>query len=343
MRGLDDMINPGLKVLNSLKNSASVMRSVHWIARGLFRQQGFHWEVRRKGELCLGIWKKTIRPRDQHRSYPKRFVLMPGFGDTPLSWHFVITLLQPLLNKHFDEIVLFDFPGFGGFLSREKSFPSMDLMISTVNDALDSLKPHTLFGHSLGGWLAGLYGAHCGSGERPVSNRLNYAGPHTLILANPSGVYPDETTKNEIISIFEHCRKKGFSMLRPHLFAKEPAWFPLIVPDFQKFIQREDIHQFMESVREDHVIEKIAHQIQSKVWLIWGEKDTLVPSACSEAWINSLNADRREHHQVVYLRESGHSPHLEQPAITAAILGQIIAQRTPHRLGSRWWKLRTVR
>src|SRR4051794_35918010 len=136
-----DMIEPWMKTLASIKRSASFMRTVHWVAHRVFKGMGFQWELRRNGDLKLGIWRKTFKQKNQRSPYPKRFVLIPGFGDTPLSWYFVISLLEPVLKQNYDEIILIDFPGFGGFLSSERSFPTMDLMMSTVNDTLDSLKP----------------------------------------------------------------------------------------------------------------------------------------------------------------------------------------------------------
>src|SRR5437016_1196780 len=109
-------------------NEISAVQGLHFIAKGVLKTAGFRWEIRRSGDMKLGYWRKSLRVRNSKSPYPKRFVLIPGFGDTPLSWHLVITLLLPVLKRNFDEIVLLDFPGFGGFLSREKSFPSMDFM-----------------------------------------------------------------------------------------------------------------------------------------------------------------------------------------------------------------------
>jgi pimeloyl-ACP methyl ester carboxylesterase len=332
------MTEPGIRGRVSLRKP-SLMQAVHWVAHGVFKAEGYRWEVRRNGDMKLGYWRKILKPKDQRSSYPKRFVLIPGFGDTPLSWHLVITFLQPILKQNFDEILLFDFPGFGGFLSREKSFPSMDLMIQSVSDALDSLKPHTIMGHSLGGWLAADYAALCGSGARPISNKLNYSGPQALLLVNPSGIYPDKNVRQGIVDIFTSCGLEGISPLRPHLFAKEPSWFRLILPHFQRFFEREDVLQFMNSIRENHEITEVAHQIKSKVWLIWGEKDTLIPVSCANAWLQNLNPARKEDHQAVFICGAGHSPQIEQPAVTAAVVAQILAERTPHRIGKRWWKV----
>lgn len=316
----------------------SVIHGLHFLAKGALKASRYQWEIRRSGELKLGYWRKILKPRDTKKPYPKRFVLIPGFGDTPLSWQGVMVLLQPILkNSCYDEIILIDFPGFGGFLARERAFPSMDLMMAMLNDTLDSLKPHTLLGHSLGGWLAAHYAAECGSGARPLSNKLNYSGPETLLLSSPSGIFTDQKTRDDCQAIFMSAMKEGFSVLRPHVFAKEPAWFSLVAPYYSKFFLREDIHQFMNSFRDDHVANRFADQITAKSWLIWGENDTLIPVKCAQAWTKHLNQGARSDHQVVVLKGVGHSPQLETPAITAAVMGQIVSGRVPHRIGNRWW------
>jgi penicillin amidase len=315
----------------------TLIQALHWLAWGVLKKEGYQWEVRRTGELKIGYWRKSFRSKNQRSAYPKRFVLIPGFGDTALSWYMVLGFLRPILKQNFDEIVLIDLPGFGGFLSKERTFPTMDLLLSHMGDILDYLKPHTILGHSLGGWLTGHYAAQCGVGTRPIANKLNYAGPDTIILANASGVYEDENSKQTMAKLFKESQKAGFKVLRPHLFAKEPAWFKFIVGHFEKFSIREDVGLFIDSVRDDHLLEKVATQIQAKVWLIWGESDTLVPVSCSMAWLKHLNQELKHNHHAILIRKAGHSPQLEQPAVTAVILAQILSQKIPHRFGRRWW------
>ncbi len=319
--------------------NVSVLQAFHLLAKAYFKMRGYQWETRRNGEVKLGYWRKVLRKKPQKDAYPKRFVLIPGFGDSPLSWAIVVGLLQPVLKQSFDEVILVDFPGFGGFLSKEKAFPSFDLMMSVLNDTLDSLKPHTIIGHSLGAWMVAHYAVLCGTGVRPLSNRQNYSGPDTLMLANPSGLFGDEATKEDWKAIFNQVKEEGFKILRPHLFVKEPRWFSWIVPDFRRFIKRDDIRLFMSTFREDHALDPLAKQIKSKVWLLWGEKDTLIPARCSAAWLRSLHQDENKKHHAIVLRNIGHSIHLERPTVTAAIIGQIITNRIPHRMGGRWWKV----
>ena len=333
------MPHPILHSLKLRKQDITILHGIHWVARGILQSQDYKWELRRTGETKLGYWRKTLRKRNSRSAYPKRFVLIPGFGDTPLSWQGVITLLTPVLKLHFDEVILFDFPGFGGFLSRERSFPSLDLMMTSLNDTLDSLKPHTILGHSLGGWLAAHYASLCGEGVRPTANKLNYSGPKKVLLANPSGIFPSLEVRNVWENIFRDAMVEGFKSIGPHLFAKKPFWFGLLSTHFNEFLSKDDILQFMKSFREDHCLDRAVEKIQSDVWLIWGEKDTLVPASCAPAWLQHLSHSRKNQHHSVLIKDAGHSPHLEKPAVTAAVIGQILYEKTPHRYGRRWWKV----
>jgi pimeloyl-ACP methyl ester carboxylesterase len=334
---------PSAKVpfMTFTRKNVSPFKGLHWLGMGAFKANGYSWEIRRSGELKLGYWRKTLKPKNSRSAYPKRLVLIPGFGDTPLSWYSIVTFLQPVLRFNFDEIILFDFPGYNGFLSNEKCFPSVSLMMNAVSDTLDSLKPHTILGYSLGGWLAGYYASLCGSGKRPLANKKNYSGPSQLLLVSPGGIYSDEEVRQNIEAIFKNSTKEGFSVLRPHFFAKEPLWFRWVTQEYKNFINREDVVQFIHSTVEKGQMEcdlmNGVDQIQSKVWIVWGEKDTLIPPSCASAWLKKLNTGKTENHRAILLKGVGHSPHIEKPAIMAAVIGQILSEREPHAMGKRWW------
>ena len=212
-------------------------------------------------------------------------------------------------------------------------------MLTVVHDALDSLKPHTIMGHSLGAWLAALYAGSCGEGMRPTANKKNYTGPDTVLFVSPSGIFLNQQVRDEWERIFRSAMGKGFSSLRPHVFAKEPPWFRLLIPSLNYFFTRDDIYQFMGTLREEHCANKAAAKIKSKVWLIWGECDTLIPASCTRAWFRHLNSNNKDHQNAVWLRGAGHSPQFEKPVITAAVLSQLLAGKKPHPIGSRWWQV----
>jgi pimeloyl-ACP methyl ester carboxylesterase len=206
-----------------------------------------------------------------------------------------------------------------------------------VSDALDYLKPHTLLGHSMGGWLASNYASLCGQFQRPSANRLNYGGPESLILVNPSGVYSEERVKFELEGVFRTAMKTGFSHVKPYLFLREPFWFRYIEGHFVEFYQREDITQFLNSTKPEHDLQQVVSHIQSQVWMIWGEGDHLIPLSCLDSWLKSLNPEFKDRHHAVIMKSVGHCPQLEAPWVTSAVVGQILKSKIPSSLGGRWW------
>ena len=324
-----------------------LLQSLHWLVHYTFRKMGYQWELRRKGELKIGLWRQNFRPskdlkndlpNETGKLYPKRFVLIPGFGDTPLSWYAVIALLLPLLKREFDEIILFDLPGFSGFLSREKCFHSMDAMREMVAEVLDELKPHTLLGHSLGGWLVSYYAGAWGAGLRPPVKNLDYRGPAQIILADPSGVFDQDSSKLEWEEKFRRAMDEGFHILRPHVFFKEPIWFKYVMSEFAAFILKEDVQVFARSVREDHSVEKLIPQIRAKTWILWGDQDSLCPTQWVHTWLRLFSFSQAQA-KAVLIKNAGHSIQIEAPGKTATVLAQILSAKIPHRLGKRWYRV----
>lgn len=340
-----------LPILNRLP----VLKSFHWALAHAMRRAGYQWEARRSGELKIGLWRKSwsssrATPR---AGAPRRLVLIPGFGDTPISWLGVLALLRPAVRKHYDEIILVDFPGFSGFLSHERAFPSMELLKNSLFDILDSLKARTVLGHSLGGWLAALYAVECGEGLRPKTQVTGpdaaYSGPANIILADPSGVFIDEKTTAELRDKFKKAvgpEGGGYHAIREHVFANEPFWIRWFASQFTSFFKSEEIARFVDSFGPDHLItEERLGSIRSRVWLIWGERDTLVPPTSIPLFLRKLNA-RHQLCRAIVLKNSGHSPQLEVPAAMAVILSQIFSEAAGGQAkyysfpaSNRWWQL----
>lgn len=301
--------------------------SAHLMLKFAFRRLGFRWELRRRGELKLGLWRRRWGEKVIH---PKRLVLIPGFGDTPLSWLSVLTLLFPVIKKRFDEIVIFDFPGFSGFLHESPAIDSMDQLLEMTGDALDTFRPHTLFGHSLGAWVSAHYAASCGKGTRPAGNIRRYSGPKQIILASPSGVFGDKEMIMEWKKSFDLAREKGFDEFRKVMFYKEPIWFRLILPSVKEFFYRDDIQGFMQSIGMRHMLTPLLPKIQANVHFIWGEKDQIVPP---DVWFpvwkkGLLKAQPAQDISAVFLNEVGHSLQLENPILTSWVLSRFLRQKS---------------
>ncbi len=311
----------------SQNSNLSVLKGLRWIAASAFHAAGYQWVAPVRGKRQLGYWR--IRLSEKKRS-PKRFVLVPGFGDSSLSWLLVLAMLHSTLRAEFDEVVLLDFPGFQGFLGDEKCVASMSLLMKSVKTALDGLKPHTILGHSLGGWLTGYYASSFGR------MGTGYRGPEVVILANPAGVFPSEEEKDRFKERFNDSMRKGINPIVPALFAEPPVWFKLLEHEFSQFLFREDIHRFVKSIRHDHAIEKRLKDVQARVWLVWGKKDTLIPSDWVTHWLEGLPEATRA--QAFVIQHAGHGIQVEKPAATAALLAQILEGKEEIQAHQGWWK-----
>ena len=310
---------------------------LHGVTEKSFTRLGFRWEERRLGEQRIGMWMIPIRRPLPPLAVRKRVVFLPGFGDTPLSWLGVLVAAIPFLRKTHDEVVLVDFPGFGGFLQGDPVFSSMDALMRATSDLLDELRPHVLIGHSLGGWIASYYSWACGTGLRPTRSAGKYTGPKVLIPICPAGVDGEPHEREAFEQIFAKASVVGFSVLRPHVFGKEPAWFKLVAHEFQSFILRADVVQFIQNVPTEYSLESRIGEIQADIRLIWGENDTLVPTAWAKIW----QAKAKPGIRTFVIPGAGHSPHLERPVVTtAALVAALGFDATGRALRSAWAQVR---
>ena len=318
------------------------MRSSHWMARKLLEQAGFRWELRRAGDLKLGLWRKKFNPQGPAPLVAlKRVVFLPGFGDTSLSWLGIISALMPLLKKDYDELVLFEFPGFLGPLSKDKPFESMEHLSTRVYEILDTLTPRTLIGHSLGGWLAALYTVECGSGKR-----LMKVSPRQLILINPGGVAEDfadsQKLRMSLHEVFED-QENGTQRWRKLIFGKEPFWFPMFAPEIKAFLTRPETRAFVQSFGDEYLLMERLMHVDSEVRFIWGELDSLFPPELAQHWMKHLVSKRTEQNLsapfALVIRGVGHSPHLESAIKTTAALARVLKNSNEKQLHSRWWRV----
>lgn len=303
----------------------------------MFCAHGYRWELRRAGDRKIGLWRKCFRKRSIRKPIPTRLVFIPGFGDTPLSWIGVLTLLEPVLRWRYDEVVLLDFPGYNGRLAGESLFDSFEVLLDSLFDVLDSLKPHTVIGHSLGGALATHYAAACGSGKRVGGKKQGFTGLEELVVIDASGFFEDEADIQAWDERLEKLLKERGKFWRPFIFAKEPVWFRLFAADFLKFLDHPELEPFIRSSHRGFELKPRLPEIRAKVSLVWGENDTLLPANLAQAWMRHLTGTRTPP-TATLIRGAGHSPQAEAPGATAMILAQVLSGVKLHALGKRWYR-----
>ena len=313
------------------------------ILRG-YQSAGFEQEDRHWGDQKITLWRKSLAlkktatsPRSSRGSLPRRIVLVPGFGDSPLSWTAVLTLIHPALRADYDELILMELPGFSGAMESETPFDSFDQLFDATAETLAHLQPRAILAHSLGGWLAAHYAC-----LEPALARSKKRKPalETLFLIAPSGSVPKAKELRPWARIFKAATIEGFKPMRQHIFHNEPIWFRLIMSEFTRFTTKKEIKLFLHSFKpKAHLLHGRIENIEAKTWLIWGDSDTLVPTSWASSWLHQLQevTDKK----LVLIKETGHSPQLERPAVLSAIIAQILKGQAPHRWGSRWYEVKT--
>ena len=297
------------------------LRSLHSAAGLVFTASGYRWETYNARPSKIGVWRKRYRIADARRrllgsegSARRIFAVVPGFGDTPISWVPVLKMLEPLLWLYFDEIAVLDFPGFNGFLYKERPYSNMDDFLRAGSSVLNKLKPHTVLGHSLGGWLT----AHYATTARKR--------PARVILVAPTGAFDGKSSRKRWMELFDDVRrKKDFSTVRDHMFAKEPPWFSLLGSEFEHFVKNDECIKFMYSVEERHLVEERLKHMKSDLWFIWGEEDTLIPLKTLAGWKRRLPKKLVPDNHTVLFKGVGHSPQLECTGKLALTVAKIVA------------------
>lgn len=287
----------------------------HFAALKVFKGVGFKWEVRRSGESRLGLLRWPLRKLSAG-IVPRRIVLAPGFGDTPLSWVSLLVALHPVVRRRFDEIIIIDYPGYNGFLHDEAAFDSMDELTRVFGEVIDSLKPSLLMGHSLGGWLAANYAA--GAGDRLKE----------LILFSPGGLIGTEEERKAYRELFLNAVNHGPDELATRGWVKKPRWLKLVEGQVFHFMKAPEVRSFLESFDEArHGLNTRVGLIQAKTTVLWGETDTITPTSWIYEWMKGLSVKAEP--VGILIRKCGHSAHVEKPGVLMALMTQLFLGHEP--------------
>ncbi len=285
-------------------------------AKTLLRLQGFHFETREPGPASLVLWRKPLRkPGSTH----KRLIIIPGFGDTPMSWLPTVTQLQRLKafrEAQFDEIVMLEFSGYIGSLTNRRAIGSIDQLVTAVTSVLDELAPHTLVGQSMGGFISAYYAA-----ELPARNRKSAL--EKLVLLCPSGMLLGESTQAAIDALLRQLAQREAAPFIRAAMGPTPAnpllWLThaVVSQEFREFLLRPESLSLVASFEKNHEMNERASLIRTPTQLLWGVRDALIPFEASRLWMNTLSKGLGGRVALNTLAQGTHGLHIEEPRTVA--------------------------
>ncbi len=309
----------------------------------LLKLFGFKFEKRKISDHEIVLWRSPQLGARQNN----RLVIVPGFGDTPLSWMPVVFNLlalmksKPKTNHQFSEIVLIELPGYIGSLyspgyspgyapdpaeskkplpvRRKKKAPkTLEQLASITNELVNELQPVTLVGHSMGGFLAANY---CINFPRTSIKQL--------ILLCPSGMIQSQKEQKRTEEILKKAAEGTggpFIELAIGPKSKNPSsWVrhKIVAREFEEFLSRDESRSILMSFKKEHEMNQRAKLIQVPVRLIWGEDDQLIRIESFKLWRKALAPRANSKLEATKIKKATHSIQLEAPRQIAEIIGKL--------------------
>lgn len=219
-------------------------------------------------------------------------ILVHGLAASSLWWRRNI----PALARHY-RVYILDLPGFGSMRAKANA-----ITLAEATEWLQTWMQHVhiqrahFIGHSMGGLICIRFAARYP--EQVAS----------LVLVAPSVLFHQTSIRANILPMLAFLT---------HL---SPAFFPIVCYDFLRAGPRTTLRFAREllsmNVRQD------MQRLRVPTLLIWGEKDTLVPSIFAPLAQHLIHESR-----LVLLRNAGHACMFEQSrSFNAAVLSFLHAQ-----------------
>lgn len=253
-------------------------------------------------------------------------VLLHGFGANKDNWN---RLARHLVKSH--RVIVPDLPGFGESFKRPELTYGIDDQVRRLHELVAALGLETfaLGGNSMGGYIAGVYGAMyperaaelwlldpLGVQRAPASPMFQavIAGARAVVLAGSQEQY------RELLDAVFMKQPFAPKFVLEVLAQQAIADFSLHSEIFSQ------IHRFGDgAVTFERPLEDALSDYKGRVLVIWGSGDAILHPGGAEVLREALSDDV----DVQILDGVGHLPMMEAPRRTAkAILA--FARRAPH-------------
>ena len=267
-----------------------------------------------------GLAKKEIQVDDHKIVYleggkGRTILLLHGFAANKDNW---IRFAKYLTNDY--HVVIPDIPGFGESSQIQSENYAAENQLKRIDRFTEVLKLEKfhLAGNSMGGMLAGMYGA--GYPQKVL----------TLALLAPGGIGSPNPSKVAILlqkgtNPLLTGRTEDYDKLLNLCFVKPP----FIPAQFKKVLASDAVahRNFNKKIWDDMVgnltkealsarenlLKPYLPQIQAPVLIIWGDSDKIL-----DVGGVSIMEKNLKNYKTVIMKNTGHTPMLEKPRETAS-------------------------
>ncbi len=262
-----------------------------------YRQLGFEDMYQQWDRFTIHCYQRNV-----HRA-KDTLVLVHGLGTSSSTWVHILPDLAPMWN-----VLAVDLPGFGfSTIDAGEPLASLPEHVGALAAAVEKTlrHPFLLLGHSLGGWIAGLYAI-----EHP--SRVAH-----LILADSAGILCDDTVHQA--KAFQIDSISDLHRLLDKLWLHYPWYLRLFSPAVLHDMRKRNVRGFIQSIGEDDFLNPHLRELTGKVTVVWGRQDRLISLDSVEVLKKAIPGI-----EVHFIEDCGHVPQLERPGKFANVLRGIM-------------------
>ncbi|HOJ50889.1 MAG TPA: alpha/beta hydrolase [Spirochaetota bacterium] len=268
-------------------------------------------------------------------------LFLHGMTEDSLNWFYTIEYIN-IRSKNF-KLIAIDLPGFGkSSVIGDISIPNYALAVKEFL-SLKNIEKTTIVGHSLGGQVAVIFANYfkdmvdsiilvATAGMKrfdSITTRLLKSLPipgavlHRISLID---LYKFILSNDRLLNSNEYFRKLLYEI---GMTQKNKLTDIIINRNFKYFkehgINRVNIvKKSIEAMLDErYYINDKFKDLKMPIFLIWGEKDYLVPERYGREILNLINHESKE---LFILKNTGHYPMIERPKDFTAIIFKILTK-----------------
>jgi pimeloyl-ACP methyl ester carboxylesterase len=274
-----------------------IIHLLHRLIRVRFHRLGFHSQFLKLDSCQVHFFQKDNRDASMN------ILFIHGLGTSSSTW---INVLPGV--REFGNISCLDLPGYGfsKITSGDPCF-SLQQLDHAIEHFIQSSQrlPIVLIGHSLGGWLAARYAA-----KHPESVRH-------LILINNAGIKYDGFEQQG--DAFSLKSVDDVHRLLQKMWFHYPWYFKPFTSSVYDSLRKKHISRFVQSIREEDLLNQSFSCLTMPIDVIWGEDDGLISKKSVD-----IMKQHAPHLKVHFILRCGHVPQLERPRELTSMLKTIL-------------------